>query len=63
MTKNKFLAKIYRTAAFVVSVLERRIGGIKRRRADLQAMMLAMCMRSSIGFVGCTSALYLLSWL
>jgi hypothetical protein len=56
------LAKIYGTAVFVVSaacggVLERKIGGIERRRADPPVMMPTMSMRSYAGAVGYESAL------
>jgi hypothetical protein len=40
-----------------VSALDRRLGGIERRRADPPVMMLAMCLRSYASVVGCKSAL------
>jgi hypothetical protein len=51
------LAKIYRTVAFVVSALDRRLGGNELKRADRQVMMLAMCMHSYDSVVGYESAL------
>jgi hypothetical protein len=51
------LAKIYRTAAFAVSALDRKLGGIERRRADSLVMMIAMCLRSYASVVGYESAL------
>jgi hypothetical protein len=51
------LAKIYRTDAFAVSALDRRLGGIELKRADPQVMMLAMCMHSYDSVVGYESAL------
>jgi hypothetical protein len=51
------LAKIYRTVAFAMSAtcggaLKRKIGGIKRKHADLPVMMPAMSMRSYAGAIG-----------
>jgi hypothetical protein len=37
--------------------LERKIGGIERRHADLPVMMPAMSVRSYAGVVGCGSTL------
>jgi hypothetical protein len=50
------LAKIYGTAA-CGGALERKIGGIERRHADLPVMMPAMSMRSYVGAVGFESTL------
>jgi hypothetical protein len=51
------LAKIYGNAAFAVSALKLRLGGIERKHVDLPMMMLAMSVWSYAGVVGCGSVL------
>ena len=51
------MAKIYVITAFVVSAFDHGLGGLERRHADPLVMMLAMCVRSYAGVVGCGSVL------